>query len=42
MERNEKVEAIKTAIKNGTYDMEAAIEGAADRIVDNPICLAWR
>ena len=40
--KSEKVLKIKSAIKSGTYDIKKAIEGAAERIVDNPQCLAWR
>ena len=40
--KNPKVEEIKKAIKNGTYDMIKAIERAADRIVDNPWVLLIR
>lgn len=38
-EPSAKVKAIKGAIKNGTYDMDKAIKGAAERIVDYPQCL---
>ena len=40
--KNPKVAEIKKAIKNGTYDVKKAIEGAADRIVDNPWTLLVR
>lgn len=40
--KSPKVRKIKSAIKNGTYDVAKAIDGAADRIVDNPQCLAIR
>lgn len=39
---SDKVKAIKEAIKNGTYDMEVAIKGAAEKIVNNPEVLLWR
>lgn len=39
---SEKVKAIKKAIKNKTYDIEAAIKGAAERIAENPEALLWR
>ena len=37
-----KVELIKKAIKDKTYDWEAAIEGAAERILEHPESLLWR
>ena len=37
-----KVEMIKKAIKDKTYDWEAAIEGAAERILEHPESLLWR
>lgn len=40
--KSAKIQKIKNAIKNGTYDMERAIEGAADKIVDYPQCLLWK
>lgn len=40
--KSAKVRNIKSAIKNGTYDWKKAINGAADRIVDNPQCLIIR
>ena len=40
--KSTKVIKIKGAIKNGTYDIKKAIEGAADRIIDYPQSLAWR
>jgi anti-sigma28 factor (negative regulator of flagellin synthesis) len=40
--KSEKVKAIKKAIKNGTYDWKAGIEGAATKIVNNPEVLLWR
>jgi hypothetical protein len=38
----EKLKAIKEAIKNGTYNLEEAIESAASKIVENPEVLLWR
>lgn len=40
--KSEKVRKIKNAIKSGTYDLESAINGAADRIVDYPQALGWK
>lgn len=37
-----KVEMIKKAIKDKTYDWEAAIKGAAERILEHPESLLWR
>ena len=37
-----KVELIKKAIKEGTYDWDTAIRGAAERICENPESLLWR
>ena len=37
-----KVEMIKKAIKDKTYDWEAAIQGAAERILEHPESLLWR
>ena len=37
-----KVETIKKAIKDKTYDWEAAIQGAAERILEHPESLLWR
>lgn len=37
-----KVQKIKEAIKNGTYDWAAAIEHTADRILEYPESLIWR
>lgn len=37
-----KVEIIKKAIKNKTYDWEAAIKEAAERILEHPESLLWR
>lgn len=38
----EKLKALKEAIKNGTYDWEAGIEGATSKIAENPEVLLWR
>ena len=40
--KSEKLRKIKKAIKSGTYDLESAIKGAADRIVDYPQALGWK
>ena len=37
-----KVEMIKKATKDKTYDWEAAIKGAAERILEHPESLLWR
>ena len=37
-----KVEMIKKAIKDKTYDWEAAIKGAAERVLEHPESLLWR
>ena len=37
-----KVEMIKKAIKDKTYDWEAAIKGVAERILEHPESLLWR
>ena len=37
-----KVEMIKKAIKDKTYDWKAAIKGAAERILEHPESLLWR
>ena len=42
MMREELVKAIKGMIANGTYDWNAAIEGAAAAIVNHPETLLWR
>lgn len=39
---SDKVKAIKEVIKNGTYGMEAAIKGAAEKITEHPETLLWR
>ena len=39
---SEKVKAIKKAIKNKTYDWEAAIKDAAEKILEYPESLLWR
>lgn len=40
--KSPKIQKIKSAIKNGTYDIEKAIEGTADKIVNYPQCLLWK
>lgn len=40
--REEKIKRIKDQIKNGSYDLEKAIEGAADKILNYPQALLWR
>lgn len=37
-----KVEMIKKAIKSKTYDLEAAIKGAVEKILEYPESLLWR
>ena len=37
-----KVEMLKKAIKDKTYNWEAAIKGAAERILEHPESLLWR
>lgn len=37
-----KVEMIKKAIRAKTYDLEAAIKGAAEKILEHPEVLLWR
>lgn len=36
------IKSIKKAIKNGTYDWEAAIESAAEKILNYPQVLIWK
>ena len=38
----QKIKEIKKAIKNGTYDLQAAIEDTAKKIVEHPESLLWR
>lgn len=38
----DKVAAIKKAIKNKTYDWEAAIKHAVERICEHPESLLWK
>ena len=38
----EKIKVLKKAIKKGNYNLEKAIQNAADRIIDNPQVLVWR
>lgn len=40
--RELKIKEIKEAIKNKTYDMKKAIEGAAVKISEHPEALLWR
>lgn len=40
--RELKIKEIKEAIKNKTYDMKKAIEGAAAKISEHPEALLWR
>jgi anti-sigma28 factor (negative regulator of flagellin synthesis) len=40
--KNPKVAEIKKAIKNGTYDLEKAIESTTEKIVDYPQSLLWK
>lgn len=37
----EKIENLKKAIENGTYDWAAAIEHTAERIIKYPESLTW-
>jgi hypothetical protein len=39
---SEKVKAIKKAIKNKTYDWEAAIKDAVEKILEHPESLLWK
>lgn len=39
---DDKLGEIKEAVKNGSYDLEKAIEGTADKILEYPQCLLWR
>ena len=41
-EREKKIREIKRRIKNGSYDWKAAIEGAAEKILEYPQALLWR
>lgn len=41
-EREKKIREIKKSIKNGSYDWKAAIEGAAEKILEYPQALLWR
>ena len=38
----DKVDAIKKAIKNKTYDWTSAVEHTAERICDHPESLLWK
>lgn len=37
-----KIKELKKAIKNSTYNWEAAIASAAERIIEYPESLLWR
>ena len=41
-EREKKIKEIKKSIKNGSYDLKTAIEGAAEKIIEYPQALLWR
>ena len=41
-EREKKIREIKRRIKNGSYDLKTAIEGAAEKILEYPQSLLWR
>ena len=41
-EREKKIREIKRRIKNGSYDLKTAIEGAAEKIIEYPQALLWR
>lgn len=41
-EREKKIGEIKKSIKNGSYDWKAAIECAAEKILEYPQALLWR
>ena len=41
-EREKKIREIKRRIKNGSYNWEAAIESAAEKIIEYPQALLWR
>ena len=40
--RAAKIKRIKSQIKNGTYNWQKAIEGAAEKISNYPQALLWR
>ena len=40
--KSDKIKAIKSAIKNGTYDLDKAVEDSADRIANYPQALLWK
>ena len=42
MEKSKRIAELKKKIKNGTYDWEAAVKGAASKITENPEVLLWR
>ena len=39
---SDKIKAIKSTIKNGTYDMDSAIKDVAGKIVNYPQSLLWK
>jgi hypothetical protein len=39
---SEKIKKLRKQIKEKTYNLEKAIEGAADRIAEYPQALLWR
>ena len=41
-EREKRIKEIKKSIKNGSYDLKTAIEGAAEKILEYPQSLLWR
>ena len=41
-EREKRIKEIKKSIKNGSYDLKAAIEDAAEKILEYPQALLWR
>ena len=41
-EKKKRIKEIKKSIKNGSYDWKAAIECAAEKILEYPQALLWR
>ena len=41
-EREKRIKEIKKSIKNGSYDLKAAIEDTAEKILNYPQALLWR
>ena len=41
-EREKKIREIKRRIKNGSYDLEEAINDTAEKILEYPQALLWR